>query len=374
MTGGNGGRDVPTRCRPSILPFQRDFHDVRRVTCADAQLSPEVWRAAFQPGGGNESGLLRVYGPVCDGFWVKALMLLKAADWAVLRGLQPRFVLSSHCDPYLPPIARSGGVATTSTHNLWAHYFDDGHDREKLHVPMRTKPFALDEVAAFWLYSMAPGPAYPRTYSEAGALRKQRAVSVRHWLRPASRVQNLARRAWEEMVGDASPILGVHVRGTDKRIGKRVAPTSYIPYIEAWLGHYPRARAFIATDDAAALDGLLRRFGTTRLAFQAHANRSACSKGTNAADPDCAFANPMSRGGGGGGGGGGLGGLGDAVMLDTLLLARCDFLLKPASAVSEFAIYYSGPDARLHARSYDFELPDQPPPTGVWWTTRSSHV
>ena len=47
------------------------------------------------------------------------------------------------------------------------------------------------------------------------------------------------------------------------------------------------------------------------------------------------------------------------VLLDTLLLAKCDFLLKSSSAVSEFALYYN---PRLHNQSYDFSIPDQPPP------------
>ena len=38
-------------------------------------------------------------------------------------------------------------------------------------------------------------------------------------------------------------------------------------------------------------------------------------------------------------------------LLDTLLLSRCDFLLKPNSAVSEWAIYYN---PRLSRNSYTF--------------------
>ena len=47
------------------------------------------------------------------------------------------------------------------------------------------------------------------------------------------------------------------------------------------------------------------------------------------------------------------------VLLDTLLLARCDFLLKPASSVSEFALYFN---PRLVNHSFDFELEGQPEP------------
>lgn len=41
------------------------------------------------------------------------------------------------------------------------------------------------------------------------------------------------------------------------------------------------------------------------------------------------------------------------VLLDTLLLSRCDYLLKSSSAVSEFALYFA---PRLIARTHDFSF------------------
>ena len=61
--------------------------------------------------------------------------------------------------------------------------------------------------------------------------------------------------------------------------------------------------------------------------------------------------------------------LGLSTLVDTLLLSRCDFLLKPKSAVSEFAIYYS---PRLINASYDFELRGQPEPKAAWWMSQGS--
>ena len=48
------------------------------------------------------------------------------------------------------------------------------------------------------------------------------------------------------------------------------------------------------------------------------------------------------------------------VLVDTLLLSRCTFLLKSASAVSEFAIYFN---PRLALQSFDFNIKDQPLPS-----------
>ena len=57
---------------------------------------------------------------------------------------------------------------------------------------------------------------------------------------------------------------------------------------------------------------------------------------------------------------------GEEVLLDTLLLSRCDFLLHAASGVAEFAIYWN---PRLHESSIhlQYEKERQEP---RWWTAR----
>ena len=47
--------------------------------------------------------------------------------------------------------------------------------------------------------------------------------------------------------------------------------------------------------------------------------------------------------------------LGSDVMIDTLLLARCSFLLKGISAVSEFALYFN-PKLQEPGASYDLNF------------------
>ena len=79
----------------------------------------------------------------------------------------------------------------------------------------------------------------------------------------------------------------------------------------------------------------------------------------------CEYSNPMSRARTSTDG---VAPLGDSVLIDALLLGRCDFLVKSKSAVSEFAIYFS---PRLHNASYDFELNGQPLPVDAWWTSRA---
>ena len=55
-----------------------------------------------------------------------------------------------------------------------------------------------------------------------------------------------------------SPTLGIHLRGTDKRLapGGAVPARAYLPFVRAFLCAWPRAKLFVATDDERMLDGL----------------------------------------------------------------------------------------------------------------------
>jgi len=59
------------------------------------------------------------------------------------------------------------------------------------------------------------------------------------------------------------------------------------------------------------------------------------------------------------------------VLLDMLLLARCDYLLHSASGVAEFAIYWS-PGGRLHEQSVHLQYSKrrQRP---WWWRRRKTN-
>ena len=101
---------------------------------------------------------------------------------------------------------------------------------------------------------------------------------------------------------------------------------------------------FLATDDVGYQQAILERYGSHRVA-QLHDGEIARAEGQHAVwrehAADAAHAKGLE------------------VVLDTLLLAKCDFLLKSASAVSEFALYFA---PRLINQSYDFSLEDDSSP------------
>ena len=138
------------------------------------------------------------------------------------------------------------------------------------------------------------------------------------------------------------PVLGVHMRGTDKQVGisgSMVPPEQYVQHIDSYLTLHPNASIFVATDSPVFLERLRARY-PGRLAAR-DALRSERNAFLDVAVPD-AYRK------------------GEDVLADVLLLARCDFLLKCASAVGEFAIYFS---PHLHDHSVDVQLQATGPST-----------
>ena len=191
-------------------------------------------------------------------------------------------------------------------------------------------------------------------------VRERAARLVRHW------------RAFSDA------LLGVHVRGTDKVVARKVPPEAYFPWCDAWLRAHPRALLVIATDERAYYERLVERYGLWK-----PPGRVATGGGGQGGGG-------KGGGGKGGGGRGGAEGEGDhwsrtgrvvsagtgytarsvisaasrgggyargvEVLLDALLLAHCDFLLKTTSTVAEFAIWVN---LRLHANSLDLQYEDR---------------
>lgn len=126
-------------------------------------------------------------------------------------------------------------------------------------------------------------------------------------------------------------MLGVHVRGTDKqdagsgpRISRIVPPAEYFPLIDEYLERHPEAGIFFATDQMQYRREMAERYGDRVLWHEAELSDSTVN----------AFQRQKQ-------GGAGNRRKGEEVLIDALLLSRCDFLHKCTSAVGEFAQYFS---------------------------------
>jgi len=165
---------------------------------------------------------------------------------------------------------------------------------------------------------------------------------VKRWIRAkASRTFEL----WRER---SRHILGVHMRGTDKVVRPKVPPEAYTPFIDAYVAAHEDALVFVATDDRKYAQRLGARYGYLG------DSPDDGDVGTHALGSSIKRARLVSRGRGysdatwGGEAdfnkrrmsGSGMA-KGVEVLLDALLLSKCDFILISMSAVSEFALWIS---------------------------------
>eukprot|EP00656_Telonema_subtile_P026397 TRINITY_DN2836_c0_g1_i1.p1 TRINITY_DN2836_c0_g1~~TRINITY_DN2836_c0_g1_i1.p1 ORF type:complete len:1301 (-),score=259.34 TRINITY_DN2836_c0_g1_i1:157-4059(-) len=127
---------------------------------------------------------------------------------------------------------------------------------------------------------------------------------------------------WGTRPHTRAPMLGVHLRGTDKQHeigGKIVPPQEYVPYIERYLALHPGAVVYVATDSPSFLAQLralvpdVHFMSSDRTEANAFLDKSVASKARLAAD----------------------------VLIDALILSESDFILHTNSAVSEYAIYFN---------------------------------
>ena len=268
--------------------------------------------------------VLRVRGSPRDGFWVRALDVISQATWARLAGKAVVAQFTWKVDSYVSPGNGSG----------WEAFFE----------PL-DEPYAPDdarlELDCDLIRRVYPtrASAYPATRDRARRVRALRAAQVAAFVRPNAHVLGRVDAEWRRLTrGEALDVLGVHVRGTDKRSKHRaiVPPERYFPLVDAYLAR-PNAKVFLATDDAKFRRRFADRYGAALLE-QAGVARVKGAAFAGGADAD-GFARGL------------------AVLADTLLLAKCAFLLKSASAVSEFALYF-----RPDLPSFDFDVADDAVP------------
>jgi hypothetical protein len=141
-------------------------------------------------------------------------------------------------------------------------------------------------------------------------------------------------------------VLGVHLRGTDKgkylasaASGRPVPPREYEPYVDAFLRSHPNGTVFVATDSPAFLTEVktrwLRRWPGAPFRWREDILRSEANTAFDRGAVRGAKPASNAR-------------KGEEVLIDALLLSRCDWLLHSASGVAEFAMYWN---LRLHRRS-----------------------
>ena len=123
-------------------------------------------------------------------------------------------------------------------------------------------------------------------------------------------------------------VIGIHMRGTDKgaassasKTKRMIGPEMYAREIDKYSLHHPESKLFIATDQKQYLEYMKKRYG----------ERVICYDSIRSSDKLAPFQmkdelNYKK---------------GKDVLIDCLLLSRCDYLLKCTSHVGETALYFN---------------------------------
>lgn len=127
---------------------------------------------------------------------------------------------------------------------------------------------------------------------------------------------------------DHGRALGVHLRGTDKgtagaapHLMRVIKPATYFPIIDDYMDRHSWCTLFVATDQAQFVDLFRSRYGDRVLATDAMRSETS----TNPFQQVGKFGYQKGR----------------EVLIDALLLSRCEYLIKCTSAVGEYAMYFN---------------------------------
>lgn len=234
----------------------------------------------------------------------------------------------------------------TQGDNIWEYYFEPvaGLSWQDIQALLADKshPLTPDRVVRLstgelWrLHTAEPDSVYNypygmhrERYAEPGWYDSQRERAqrvVRDYIRVRPDILAETERAAEGLF-QGRPVLGMHLRGTDKgtadsdmSLMRIVPPDEYFPHIETFLSTHPDACLFVATDQSQFVETIRQRFGERVVSMDAMRASGAVNVfQTNKGNYQS----------------------GREVLMDMLLLSKSDFLLKCTSAVGEYAMYFN---------------------------------
>jgi hypothetical protein len=349
--------------------------------CSSVPLVPaHAMARAPAPAAGGVDVLLIVSECYGHGLFAQVERVLNQLRYAARRGLVPVAYLGEQvftsADDCLSGAngywdARALSVAGGRLDSVWDYYFEPLSDYRlgaaTLPNGSRVRSVQVASMPLLYRDQLLGGfdggrlvSAYGRTDVYDGAWWLQRRRTANAYLRRYVRVRPellarvAAQRALWARGGPMPPLLGVHLRGTDKVVRRKVLPARYFPWVDAYVRAHAGARVFVATDDAAYLRAMVGRYGDTVVYRQAgYTSANVISDARLGAREK-----------------------GEDALLDALLLSGCDFVLKTTSALSEFALWLN---VSLHDRHIDLQFEDSGasqtvPPWASHLDRRSSRI
>ena len=232
----------------------------------------------------------------------------------------------------------------TAGDNVWEYYFEQVSDYRLGAASLHSRPVRLlfaavhdtrrhaiahsgDAVASYFEFQRFD----ENLHTIRTRVRRMAADLVRRWVRVRAPLRQAAHALLLPWRKRSSHILGVHFRGTDKVTHPRIPLAVFFSKIDQYLAAHTDALVLLCTDDAKDYAAFAARYGAKLVSRgSGYATRNVVR------DPSL----PRFR-------------KGAEALIDALLLAHSDFLLKGTSSLAEFAIWYN---AHLIEAHLDLQL------------------
>ena len=187
--------------------------------------------------------------------------------------------------------------------------------------------FARDAVTSYFEFNRYG----PELHGIRTRVRRMGARLVRRWIRVQPDILRDVYTMLAPWRARATHLLGVHLRGTDKVTHPKIPLPKFFDYIDQYMAAHKGALILLATDDARYHGAMVARYADKVV------SASTGYKTENVVRDPAIGRYQKGRSG----------------LIDALLLAHCDFLLKGTSSLSEFALWYS---PRLIDRHLDLQM------------------
>lgn len=340
---GYGVRHVRRKCASCPGdPFARPEWSV--LQCASVPLAPPPSPS------GAASPTIDVLLVVSDhnnhGLFGQVERVLNQLHLAGSRGLTPFVFLGRKvvASPDSCEIGENQYYDPTAGDNVWEYYFEQVSDYRLGAATLRSRPVRLlfaavhdarrhaimhsgDAVASYFEFQRYD----ENLHTIRTRIRHMAAGLVRRWVRVRAPLRHAAHALLLPWRKRSSHILGVHFRGTDKVTHPRIPLSVFFTKIDQYLAAHADALVLLCTDDAKDYAAFAARYGAKLVSRgNGYATRNVVR------DPSL----PRYR-------------KGAEALIDALLLAHSDFLLKGTSSLSEFAIWYN---AHLIEAHLDLQL------------------
>lgn len=192
-------------------------------------------------------------------------------------------------------------------------------DEEMLHICEHHEDSIYSFTFADWRYN--PPEDLEKWYT-AQRLKGQKTYSRYIHIKPS--ILSCINGFWDAHLANHD-VLGIHIRGTDLMYAPPVSPAEYFDFVDHWIKSHNDPKLFLATDQAQYLSTFQKRYGNIVVSYDS-------SRSVDEVAPfNLKNIPPYKKG--------------EDVLIDMYLLSKSDFLVKGASAVSEFPLYIN-PDLR----------------------------